>query len=196
MDWPSNQGQFHLSKILILFANISKDCPLSHSYTVRHAEYEAKPARITVYIVDVLSLWSWASVSSPDDQFVFLLLDVTYSNQRHPVFGSALSPLLSPLLYTCPYELNFVHLILILLVIVCRLSHACMSWNLVQILDYTSGYCPQTIPFGLFWRLKKIGHPKVTFALDTTLLEPSRTLTLRIQQAGAKIVHETNFLVP
>jgi len=163
---------------------------------VRHAEYGAKICKdsCSVYIVDVLLLWSWASVPSPDDQFV--LLDVILTNgtlslvQHYP-------QLLPPLLYTCPYELNFVHLlILILLVIVCRLSHACMSWNLVQILDYTSGYCPQTIPFGLFWRLKKIGHPKVTFALDTTLLEPSRTLTLRIQQAGAKIVHETNFLVP
>lgn len=90
MDWPSNQGQFHLSKILILSANISTDRPLSHSCTVRHAEYEAK-----TYEDSCIHSWCATFVIMSRCFLTWWSVCITrcYSNQRHPVFGSALSPI-------------------------------------------------------------------------------------------------------
>lgn len=54
---------------------------------------------------------------------------------------------------------------------------------------------PQAIPFGQFWRSNKVGQSHLIFDIDTDLVEDDRTLTLKIQQAGSKLYHETNFLL-
>ncbi len=54
----------------------------------------------------------------------------------------------------------------------------------------------QMISFGAFWRLKEIGQPRALFTLPKGTLDSSRMLTLKLQQAGAKFAHETNFIIP
>jgi len=65
---------------------------------VRHAEYEAKTSEdncihswCAMFVIMSKRFLTWWSVC----------ITRCYSNQRHPVFGSALSPITATLLYTC-----------------------------------------------------------------------------------------------
>ena len=55
----------------------------------------------------------------------------------------------------------------------------------------------QVIPFGKFWRLERVGQARATFSvsLDQVESSESKTLTLKIQQAGSQLLHETNFVL-
>ena len=54
----------------------------------------------------------------------------------------------------------------------------------------------QVIPFGQFWRLERVGQARATFSVSQEQVEiSSKTLTLKIQQANSKLLHETNFVL-
>ena len=53
-----------------------------------------------------------------------------------------------------------------------------------------------SVAFGQFWRNNKIGSSHVTFKVEDELVEDDRALTLKVQQAGSRLYHETNFLLP
>ncbi|CAI8046677.1 hypothetical protein GBAR_LOCUS25809 [Geodia barretti] len=55
----------------------------------------------------------------------------------------------------------------------------------------------QVIQFGQFWRLKRVGQARAIFpvSLDQVESSQSKTLTLKIQQAGSQLLHETNFVL-
>lgn len=41
-----------------------------------------------------------------------------------------------------------------------------------------------------------MGSSHVMFEVEEELVEDDRALTLKVQQAGSKLYHETNFLLP
>ena len=65
-------------------------------------------------------------------------------------------------------------------------------------ISHTHAHDKQSIPFGLFWRQTTVGQSHVSFEVDSIQLsnEGVQALTLRVQQAGSKLIHETNFLLP
>lgn len=54
----------------------------------------------------------------------------------------------------------------------------------------------KAVPFGQFWRHNKVGASHVVFEVEDGLVEDDRALTLKVQQAGSKLYHEANFLLP
>ena len=74
---------------------------------------------------------------------------------------------------------------------------SCIMFHVItHVLTHT--HHKQSIPFGLFWRQTTVGQSHVSFEVDSIQLsnEGGQALTLRVQQAGSKLIHETNFLLP
>ena len=52
------------------------------------------------------------------------------------------------------------------------------------------------IPFGQFWRHNQVGSSHAIFTVEEDLVQDDRALTLKVQQAGSKLYHEANFMLP